>query len=65
VRQGLEEAGGKTRTRRTETGYKADDRRVIWQWTETPDSHSDAALVNPAGTGGKDYVLPWEISKRV
>jgi hypothetical protein len=44
ARQGLEEAGGKTRGRRTETGYKADDRRVIWQWTEAPDSHSDATV---------------------
>ncbi|MBC8391760.1 MAG: hypothetical protein H8E17_04225 [Deltaproteobacteria bacterium] len=65
MRQGLEEAGGKTRTRRTETGYKAGACGAIWQWTETPNNHSDTTQVNPAGAGGKSHVLPWEISGSV
>lgn len=62
VRQGLEEAIGKTRTRRTGTGYEAGVRGVSWQWTVTPDNRSDTTQVNPARAGGKRHVLPWEVS---
>ena len=39
ARRGLEEAGGKSRTRRTGIGYKACAFGVIEQWIEMPDFH--------------------------
>lgn len=65
ARQGLEEAIGKTRTRRTEIGYKACVCGVSRHWTVTPDNHSDTTQVNPARAGGKRHVLPWEVSGSV
>lgn len=55
----------KFQTRRTGTGYKAGVAGVTRQGTGTPDSHTDATKVNPAGPGRRSRVLPWEISTSV
>jgi len=59
---GLKEAGGKTRTRRTETGYKAGAVGQSGNGRRSPITIRTRALVNPARAGGKSHVLPWEIS---
>jgi len=50
------------RTRRTETGYKAGQRRVSRQWTAMPDNRSGCCLVNSAWPVRRTCVLPREIS---
>jgi hypothetical protein len=67
-RQGCPSRGGirrkpttTTRTRRTGTGYKASAVWAIQQWLEKPDSHPDAARVDPAGPERRTCDLPWEI----
>src|SRR5688500_16805849 len=55
----------KFQTRRTGTGYKAGVARGTRQWTGTPDCHSDATTVDPAGPGRRSRVLPWEVSSPV
>jgi len=59
------EAGGRSWTRRTGTGYKAGVVRVRKQWILTPDTHSGTTAVNPARADGKHQFLPREVCKAV
>jgi hypothetical protein len=59
------EAGDRSWTRRTGTGYKAGVVRVRKQWILRPDTHSGTTAVNPARAGGKYQFLPREVCKAV
>ena len=60
--RGGEEAGGKTGSRRTETGYKASAVGQPGDGRGRPILLPSHALVDPAAAPGKCSVLPWEAS---
>jgi len=47
--QDLKEADGKSRSQRTETGYKADCVQASGRYTATPDTSIRGAAVDPVG----------------
>ena len=62
VMRGGEEAGGKTRGRRTDIGYKASAVGQPGLGRGPPILLLFIARVHPAATSGKCSVLPWETS---
>jgi hypothetical protein len=60
--RGGEEAGGKTGSRRTETGYEASAVGQPGMGRGGPILLLSYALVDPAAAPGKCSVLPWETS---